>query len=68
MLAEGLDRVLVFEDDVEPDFSTLTLLPDTLQQLPDDWELVYLGFLKNGEISAWASFRAEIKNVIALFL
>jgi glycosyl transferase family 25 len=67
MLAEGLDRVLVFENDVEPDFSTLTLLPDTLQQLPDDWELVYLGFLKNGEISRKHWQKRQFYKLLATF-
>lgn len=49
MLDEGLQRVLVFEDDVVTNRHTLAQLPATLHQLPPDWELVYLGFLQNEE-------------------
>lgn len=50
IVAEGYERVLIFEDDVVPKLSTLKLLPHTMLQLPEKWELVYLGFLKNEEI------------------
>ncbi|ACL67510.1 glycosyl transferase family 25 [Anaeromyxobacter dehalogenans 2CP-1] len=40
----GWERVLVFEDDVLPRYEDLALLPQTLEQLPDDWELAYLGY------------------------
>jgi glycosyl transferase, family 25 len=47
MVDNGWERILIFEDDVVPDFNTLPLLADCLKQLPEDWELFYLGYLKN---------------------
>jgi glycosyl transferase family 25 len=44
-------RVLILEDDVVPDFGNLASLPDTLKELPADWELFYLGYLKNEKIA-----------------
>lgn len=67
MLAEGLERVLVFEDDVEPNLETLALLPTTLQQLPVDWELVYLGFLKNEEILRKHWRKRQFYKLLAIF-
>lgn len=40
----GWQRVLVFEDDVVPRGPDLAMLPGALRQLPEDWELAYLGW------------------------
>lgn len=40
-------RVLIFEDDVVPDFNNLPLIIEAVKELPSDWELFYLGYLKN---------------------
>lgn len=47
MMENNWQRVLVFEDDVVPDPELLPLLIDCLSELPADWELFYLGYLKN---------------------
>jgi glycosyl transferase family 25 len=44
MLADGNERLLVFEDDVLPVAGALPGLPETLRQLPPTWELCYLGY------------------------
>lgn len=44
-------KVLVFEDDMVPLVKNLQLLPETLQELPEDWELVYLGYTKHEKVS-----------------
>lgn len=67
MIDEGLERVLVFEDDVAPNLDTLALLPETLQQLPDDWELVYLGFLKNEEVLRKHWRKRQFYRLLATF-
>ena len=46
MIDNNWQRVLVFEDDVVPSASEEELL-NFLDELPADWELVYLGYLKN---------------------
>jgi glycosyl transferase family 25 len=51
MIANGWRRVVVFEDDIvarEPD---LAHLPRALAQLPDDFELCYLGYLRGERTS-----------------
>lgn len=58
MVDNGWKRVLIFEDDVVPDFNTLPLLTDCLNQLPEDWELFYLGYLKNEK----ATFSKKLKQ------
>jgi len=51
MVAGGWDRMVVLEDDVIPRASTLALLPDALRELPPSWELCYLGYWQNEDIS-----------------
>jgi glycosyl transferase family 25 len=47
MTENNWKRVLIFEDDVVPDLKNISLLPDMINELPEDWELLYLGYLKN---------------------
>lgn len=47
MLEHNWKTVLVLEDDVIPDHDNLKQLPAMLSELPADWELLYLGYLKN---------------------
>ncbi len=51
IIDKNFERVLVFEDDIVPLPENLKHLPDTLKELPHDWELVYLGYKKNEEIT-----------------
>lgn len=59
MLDNNWQHVLVFEDDVVPDEKNLSLLPAALSELPADWDLFYLGYLKNDKIS----FGAQLQNI-----
>lgn len=51
MINQNWNKVLILEDDVLPLFDNLDLLPETLNELPTDWELVYLGYLKHETIT-----------------
>lgn len=51
MLKRGWQKVLILEDDVWPLDHELKLLPDTLEELPPGWELVYLGYLKHERVT-----------------
>jgi len=50
MLANGYKKILVLEDDVFIDESSLKVLKPALHELPDDWELLYLGYRGNGSL------------------
>ena len=52
MIREGWKKILILEDDVVPAYEELALLPETLRELPEDWELVYLGYLKHEKVTA----------------
>lgn len=51
MVDNNWQKVLILEDDVVPDYKHLTLLGDCLKELPADWELFYLGYLKNQTVT-----------------
>ena len=51
MIDNNWEHMLVFEDDVVPDETNISLLPETLKELPAGWELFYLGYLKNETLS-----------------
>jgi glycosyl transferase, family 25 len=59
MIDNNWQHVLVFEDDVVPDEKNISLLQETIKELPTDWELFYLGYLKNDKIS----FANKLKNI-----
>ncbi len=69
MIKHNWQRVLILEDDVLPLYDHLAELPAALQQLPADWELVYLGYLKNEEVnfsSKAKQFLYKIKAALGL--
>lgn len=51
-LEHGWERVLVFEDDVLPRRAELGALPGALAQLPESWELLYLGYSNFERVTA----------------
>lgn len=51
MIKNNWNKVLILEDDVLPQYKSLDFLADTLQELPANWELVYLGYLKNENVT-----------------
>jgi glycosyl transferase, family 25 len=52
MLKHNWQKVLILEDDVLPLYNNLAQLPAALNELPANWELVYLGYLKHENVSA----------------
>jgi glycosyl transferase family 25 len=55
IIKNNLNTVLVLEDDAHIDFKKWHILDKILQQLPEDWDLVYLGY-KDGEIRGYIPF------------
>ena len=51
MIDNQWNRILILEDDVVPDYTTLPLLFSAVKELPANWELFYLGYLKNEKIT-----------------
>ncbi len=44
VLENGYKRALILEDDAVVDEEQLELLPEIMEELPGDWELLYFGF------------------------
>jgi len=51
MIDNNWQKILILEDDVVPDYEQLDTLAACLKELPPDWELLYLGYLKNEKIT-----------------
>lgn len=51
MIKHDWKRILILEDDVLPLYDNLALLADALKELPPNWELVYLGYLKHETVT-----------------
>ncbi|MFN4147424.1 MAG: glycosyltransferase family 25 protein [Runella sp.] len=67
ILQKGWQRVLILEDDVVPNLEALPLLPHTFDQLPPDWDLVYLGYLSNEEVLLKHHFKRFFYKILAYF-
>ena len=52
MIKHDWKKVLILEDDVLALTESMNVLPLALQELPVEWELVYLGYLKHENVTA----------------
>ena len=51
MIEKGWKKILILEDDALPVYDQLVFLEEAINELPPDWELVYLGYLKHEKIT-----------------
>lgn len=51
MIENTWKKVLILEDDVLPITGSMKELPAAIKELPDSWELVYLGYLKHEQVT-----------------
>ncbi len=65
MIKHNWKRILILEDDVLPLYNNLALLPDVLNELPANWELVYLGYLKHETVTAALKRKQFFYKIIA---
>ncbi|MFN8250454.1 MAG: glycosyltransferase family 25 protein [Ferruginibacter sp.] len=65
MIKHNWHRVLILEDDIVPVEKTLDLLPDAIGELPENWELVYLGYLKNETVSAGKKLKQFFYKILS---
>ncbi|MBL0146122.1 MAG: glycosyltransferase family 25 protein [Chitinophagaceae bacterium] len=52
MVKHNWQKVLILEDDVLPLYNNLHLLKNAISELPDNWELVYFGYLKHEKVTS----------------
>jgi glycosyl transferase family 25 len=67
MIKNGWKKVLILEDDVLPLAENLEQLPAALDELPGDWELVYLGYLKHEKVTTGLKIKQFFYKVQSAF-
>lgn len=65
MIENGWEKVLILEDDVLPNSENLAQIPAALDELPADWELVYLGYLKHEEVTTGLKVKQFFYKIIS---
>jgi glycosyl transferase, family 25 len=67
MIENGWEKVLILEDDVLPNLENLEQLPAALEELPENWELVYLGYLKHEQVTTGLKVKQFFYKIISVF-
>jgi len=67
MVKNNWKKVLIFEDDVLPIAENLEELPAALDELPDTWELVYLGYLKHEKVTTALKTKQFFYKILSAF-
>lgn len=57
IIEKSYQKVLILEDDVILDKEQLVIWPAVVEELPPDWELLYLGFAEKETVPPLASFK-----------
>lgn len=67
MIKNNWKKVLILEDDVLPVAENLAELTAALNELPNDWELVYLGYLKHEKVTAGLKAKQFFYKILSAF-
>lgn len=67
MIKNGWKKILILEDDAWPLCNNLSLLPEALGELPDQWDLVYLGYLKHEQVTAKLKIKQVFYKILSSF-
>lgn len=65
MIKHNWQKVLILEDDVLPLYANLSVLKETMNELPGSWELVYLGYLKHETATAGLKLKRFFYSIAA---
>lgn len=66
IIANNYQNALVLEDDVVMDKHFISLLPQVLQELPPEWELLYFGFAGNEQAPKSAAIKKSLYHLLHL--
>ena len=67
IIENNWQKILILEDDVLPIDENLKALPAALEELPENWELVYLGYLKHEKVTAALKAKQFFYKIISAF-
>ncbi|CAN5863731.1 N/A [soil metagenome] len=65
MIANGWKKILILEDDVWPLYNNMPLLIPALQELPAQWDLVYLGYLKHEKVTGQLKLKQFFYKILS---
>jgi GR25 family glycosyltransferase involved in LPS biosynthesis len=69
IIEKGEDQVLILEDDIRIEDNKAACLEKAIEQLPDNWELFYLGYLyNNNSLTLSANIRISFVYPLLHFL
>ena len=63
IIEQGYQRVLILEDDVVIDQEQTGIWPQVVNELPANWELLYLGFAQNEKASPLAFLKKAVYHL-----
>lgn len=67
IIENNWQKILILEDDVLPIDENLKALPAALEELPENWELVYLGYLKHEKVTVALKAKQFFYKIISAF-
>jgi glycosyl transferase, family 25 len=67
MLENNWQKTLILEDDVLPIAESMMQLPLAINELPDNWELVYLGYLKHEKVTKALKAKQFFYKILSAF-
>ncbi|MFL5789242.1 MAG: glycosyltransferase family 25 protein [Flavisolibacter sp.] len=67
MVKNNYEKVLILEDDIVIDRTTISILPEAFKELPSDWELVYFGYALNETVPPNAFLKKTFYHLLRLF-
>jgi glycosyl transferase, family 25 len=65
IIEKGYNRVLIFEDDAVPLTENLSYLSAAINELPDNWDLVYFGYSKNEKANSKAKRKQLFYKILS---
>ena len=63
VIKNNYDRVLILEDDIIIDQTSIATFPQIVKELPADWELLYLGYERNEDFKPALFFKQMIYHL-----
>lgn len=65
VIANDYQRVLIFEDDLVPLFHNLHEIRNAFEELPPDWEMIYLGYSKYETLTTGMKFKQQFYLILS---
>ncbi|HRH60361.1 MAG TPA: glycosyltransferase family 25 protein [Chitinophagaceae bacterium] len=67
VIKNNYQRVLIFEDDVQPAAANIAAFPEITEELPDDWDVVYFDYSKNSDFKFSSALKQGVYHAQKFF-